>query len=216
MKGFSAEELENSVKIGAMGGVATTASDAHFEFVGVSGQGLSEQRVALENDRSRAGTMSLQIQQSAQKESGEALSLRISAQTSKLKSMALTCAEGLEKILKIAAVWVGANPEEVKVTPNLDFADDMMTGKDLSDFMAGKHAGALLSYRTLHDIFRQKGLTKKTFEEELAEIEKEEDSGIALTLSGGGVQMTGGTMQSQDPLQQPINDNPQDNNDASA
>lgn len=154
------------------------------KFIGVDSQGLGEQRMSLENDYTRAGEKGGQLLDNVAsgQASGESLRVRVSAKTATLNQIAITGAFALENILKIIAEWLGANPDEVVVIPNLDFADDQMSGKQLTEMMTGKMLGAPLSLESVHDRMQERGLTDKTFEEEIAQIEKEAD----LDLVGAG------------------------------
>ncbi len=146
------------------------------EFIGVDSKGLSEMREALENDKkdaaARAGN--LLDSSSRSKESGEALKIRVAASTATLTQIALSGAFGLEMSLKMAARWIGANEDEVVVTPNLDFVDDEMDGDMLVKLITAKTMGAPLSRQSLHENMQSKGLTKLTLEDEVALIMAEE------------------------------------------
>lgn len=146
------------------------------KFIGVNNAGLSEMRSALENDKTiaqqKAGA--LVDTRSKMKESGDAMKTRIGAQTATLTQIALTGAKGLEKQLKNIAEWMGLDPEEVRVIPNLEFENAAMTGKELIDMMAAKGMGAPLSLETVHRNMRVRGMTDKDFEEELELIDTEE------------------------------------------
>ena len=146
------------------------------KFIGVESEGLVEMRAALENDRSAATQQGGQLLDSVsrQRESGEALRVRVAARTATLNQIALAGAYGLEQILKIAAEWVGANPEEVKVEPNLDFVDDTIGGKEVVEIMTAKTLGAPLSLESVHRLMQDKGLTEMSFEDELALIGDED------------------------------------------
>lgn len=154
------------------------------KYIGVNSQGLSEQRQALENDRKRAETRSGQLINSGGNniESGSALQTRIGAQTATLNQIARTGASALESLLKICAQWMGANPDDVKVTPNLEFADFEMSGKDLVDFMTARTMGAPLSKKSIHAMLAERGVTKMDFDTEMDEIGEED----ANAPSGGG------------------------------
>lgn len=149
---------------------------AKAEYIGVQSKGLSEQRLSLENDRRLAASRSGQLVDttSRQRESGDALQTRVAAQTATLNDIAITSAGGLERILKIAAKWVGANPEEVSVQPNLDFVNIQMTARNIVELVTAKKLGAPISQKTIHAIMKQRQLTELDFEEELAEIKTEE------------------------------------------
>jgi hypothetical protein len=152
---------------------AGTGADA--KYAGVSADGLSEQRTALENDRKRAEAKSgaLSTDNSQSPESGEALKTRVAAKTASLNQIAKTGAAALERLLKKAAEWVGDDPEKVKVTPNLEFADYQLTGENLTKIMASKLSGAPLSRESIHRLLAQGGLTEMDYETESALIKKE-------------------------------------------
>lgn len=156
------------------------------KYVGVSSQGLAEQRQSLENDKMAAANKAGELidTRSKQKESGDALGIRVAAQTATLNQIALTGAMGLEKLLRIAAKWVGADPDKVKVTPNLDFVNDEMNSKTLVELMTAKRMGAPLSLQSIHNNMQEKGLTQLTLEEELALI-MDEDPLAGGTDAGG-------------------------------
>lgn len=165
--------VEDNFRVGAGATIALPAiQGADAKFIGVDSQGLSEQRQALENDKVAAGNKAGQLtdSRSKTKESGEALSIRLAAQTATLNQLALAGAQGLERLLKLAAVWVGANPDEVIVTPNLEFADREMSGEELTQYMSAKAMGAPWSLESIHRMMQERGLTQMEFEEELAKI----------------------------------------------
>ncbi len=150
------------------------------KFIGVASEGISEMREALENDKGAAAQKGAQLLDatSRQKESGDALKIRVAASTATLNQIVLAGAFGLEQLLKMAAEWLGANPDEVSVRPNLDFADDELLGRTLVEYMTAKSLGAPLSLESVHEIMRAKDLTKLTYEEEIALIESEATLGL--------------------------------------
>ena len=151
---------------------------ADAKYVGVNSQGLSEQRQALENDRKRAESRSGQLIDASQgdKESGTALKTRVGAQTATLNQIAKTGALALELMLKKLAEWMGSNPDEVKVIPNLEFADFQMSGQDLVNLMTAKRTqGAPLSLESIHRLMVQGNLTQIDFVKEQELIKGEEE-----------------------------------------
>jgi hypothetical protein len=145
------------------------------KYVGVSGTGLPEQRAALQNDRSRAEVRAGQLVNArvGDKESGEALKTRLAAQTATLTAIALSGGTGLENALKQVAIWKGADPDQVKVEPNLEFSSTLVTGQDALQLMQAKNEGLPISYRSLHAYMVDRGITKKNFEDEFKEISAE-------------------------------------------
>ena len=151
------------------------------KFIGVDSAGISEQREALQNDTAQATQRGGQMLDSVSRvrESGEALKIRVSARTATLNQIALAGAFGLEQLLKIEAVWIGADPDAVRVEPNLDFVDDTLVGKDLVDYLTAKNLGAPYSMKSIHKQMQDKGLTELSYEEELAAIDEEPPLGGA-------------------------------------
>lgn len=167
-------DKRDSYEVGASASI-TLPIGGDAKFIGVSSEGLAEQRQALENDYARAGQKGGNLLDTigSSQQSGEALRVRVAAKTATVTQVALTGAYALERILKIIAKWVGANPEQVVVLPNLDFADDQMSGRALGEIMAAKSMGAPLSMQSVHEIMQERGLTKLSLEDELALIAEE-------------------------------------------
>lgn len=156
------------------------------EYIGIDSQGLAEQRTALENDRARAEEKSGKLSTSTNNglESGEALKTRIGSQTASLTQIAKTGAAALEWILKVAAKWMGADPDAVKVTPNLEFTNFQMDGGTLLQIVQAKNQGAPLSWESIHGLAAEGGLTKLDFESEKELLDKETAEAIAKMPMG--------------------------------
>lgn len=168
------EHTEEPLRTGA-GARIDLELQGDAKYVGVNSQGLPEQRTALENDRKRCEARSGQLIDASQgdKESGAALKTRVGAQTATLNQIAKTAALALELLLKQCAEWMKADPEKVKVTPNLEFADYQMAGQDLGNLMTAKRNGAPLSMKSIHRLAVQGNLTNMDYETEQKEIESE-------------------------------------------
>ncbi len=148
------------------------------QYVGVTSTGLAEQRSSLENDKKEASELSGSlVAEGNNAESGVALNTRITAKTATLNEIAMTGAAGLEKILKLCAVWIGANPEEVSVTPNLEFTDFAFNGLEFVQLMTARAQGAPLSLESIHALMVERGLTKLSFEDEQNRILEENAGG---------------------------------------
>lgn len=155
------------------------------KFIGVESSGLTEMREALQNDKAEAREKGGQLLDttSREREAKDSLKIRVAARTATLNQIAMAGAFGLESILKIHAEWIGADPEQVSVDPNLDFADDGLESKTLVEWMTAKGLGAPISLKSIHDQMRDKDLTQLEFEEELAQLEAEAD--LELGMSAG-------------------------------
>lgn len=156
------------------------------EYIGVSSDGLEEQREALTNDKKDAAELggTLLDTRGKEAESGNALRIRVSARTASVVQIALAGAAGLEMMLRTMAEWVGANPDEVSVIPNLDFSDDFLEGRTLVDLTAAKNMGAPISKKTIHRLMREKDLTEMGFEEEMDSIDEE----VPMPTGPGGAE----------------------------
>lgn len=180
-----AHDEEDSVRTGA-GSRIDVPVGGDAKYIGVESDGLSEQREALENDRARAGSMGAQSLDtvSRERESGASLNIRIAARTADLNQIALTGAAGLERLLRICAEWVGANPDEVKVEPNMEFGDHTITGQSMVEMQTARNLGYPISANSLHQVAFDRGLTKLTFEEEITKAEEEQSGPFKRAETG--------------------------------
>lgn len=181
------EASSQPLRTGA-GSMINVEAGGDAKYIGVDSQGLPEQRIALENDRTRAESKSgvLATNKGSQAESGEALKIRVAAATATLVQIALTGAAALEAILRICAEWMGANPDEVKVTPNIEFSDFDMTGKNLVDLMTARNMGAPISRESIHALLVDRGMTKLPYQDEIDKIDEENLSMPQLGTDVGG------------------------------
>jgi hypothetical protein len=180
-------KVEDEIRLGA-GAVVHVPQGGDAKFEGVSSAGLAEQRQSLENDYRRAEQRANGLIDAVSKgsESGEALKVRVAARTASLHQIALTGAYALEQILRKAAMWIGADPDEVGVYPNLDFSSDIMRGQELVQLMSAKQLGAPLSLQTVHEIAQSRGLTDQTWEQELERLDTEAMNGLPGAMAWTG------------------------------
>jgi hypothetical protein len=166
---------EDSVRLGT-GARIDLPQGGDAKFVGVTGDGLSEQREALDRLTSRASSMGAQTLDSTsrERESGDSLRLRIAARTADMNQVVEAGAFGLELVLKSVAKWMDEDPEEVKVTPNKEFGDMPLTGQSMVEIATARNLGWPISAKSMHDLSVKRHLTTKTFEEEVEEAEKED------------------------------------------
>lgn len=195
-------ELPENTRIGAGGKIEISKAEAKVAFIGVSADGLGAQREALEDDRSRAGDLTTKLfDGEGGAESGRALNVRLSAKTATLHQIAATGAAAVEKLLRVAAEWVGANPDEVKVEPNMDFNEDEVQGQALLQLMQAVQMGLPLSKESIHRWLRARDITELDFEDEMDKIENE------MGDFGTG-EATGGDVPSNDPPPEEVETEP--------
>jgi hypothetical protein len=171
---FGSDDNDDAVRTGACA-VIDVPQGGDAKYIGVSSAGLGEQREALANDYRRAGKQGGELLDATKggQESGEALKTRVAAQTATLQDIALTGAAGLQAVLRTMAEWFGADPAEVVVTANTQFADSDINGQTLSQIVSSKMLGAPISFESIHAWAAERGVTDKTFEEEMRLISKE-------------------------------------------
>ncbi len=183
------EGVEEPMRTGAGSMIELeSAPGNHAEYIGVTANGLSEQRAALDSDRNRAEARSGQLISAKENgvESGEAMKTRVAAQSATLHQLALTGAAALQYILRVGAKWMGLDPKTVIVTPNLEFADFDMTGENLVKLMAARTMGAPLSMASIHALMVDQGLTKMDYETEKDTIAEEDANDPRLTGTDAG------------------------------
>lgn len=122
------------------------------KFLEFTGPGISAQKTAIADALTEAVAFGSQILVDTSKsaESGDAIQLRLGNQYSLLHLIAQNSASGLERALKNIATWIGEDPDDVKVTPNLEFFDKPLDAQTLTALVAGWQQGAY-SYSTMFD-----------------------------------------------------------------
>lgn len=148
------------------------------KYVGPAGTGIAAHRQALLDERDNAVAAGARLFDNTSKstESGEALRLRYTAQTATLTTISQASAAGLEKALRYIAVMIGANPDEVVVTPNLQFIDQKMTPLDAVNLVKVWQAGGISKLSLFENFQRGEIISaERSFEEEEEEIAKDQE-----------------------------------------
>lgn len=122
------------------------------KFLEFTGAGIEAQKTAIIDSLDRAVTFGAQALSNSSRsaESGDAIQLRLGNQYSLLHLIALNSASGLEQALRNIAVWLGEDPETVKVKPTLEFFDKPLDAQTLTALVDGWQRGAY-SYATMFD-----------------------------------------------------------------
>lgn len=109
---------------GATTTIATDADNADGKYIEFTGAGAEMMMKVIEAKLAEAMMFTHYLHEKGSSvESGSALSIRVGAQTASLKAVVINTAAAIEQALKYCAQWISADPEQVKVTPNLDFVD---------------------------------------------------------------------------------------------
>lgn len=170
----NAKPEDKPAVIGA-GVVVTLPENATAGYVGPSGVGIKAHREAIQDEKQAAidaGSRLFDIP--SRNLSGVALRLVYSAQTATLTSVAQAAAQGLEKALKWCAEFIGANPDEVSVKPNLSLIDATLTPADAQGLVSVWQSGAIAK-QTLYENLQRGEIAsaERTFEDEEALIADE-------------------------------------------
>lgn len=138
--------------------------------------GIDAQEKSLTQLKAEARVMAGQlIDTSDQQQSGEAYKVRIAANSTKLIDIAEAGAAGLERLLKLCAEWMGANPDEVMVEPNTEFGSTNATPADVVGIANARNIGAPLSQRSVHDWLAKNNYTALSYEDEIEAMREESD-----------------------------------------
>lgn len=151
--------------------------DGTGQFLEFTGAGAKAQHDEIKTAYDRAVMFGAQMlaEKGGANESGEAKRVRLDSQHSTLKGIAMTSAAGLEKALKNVAVWMGADPDAVKVTPNLDFFDHDLDAQTITAIVAAWQSSAI-SWRTAFDRLKAGGVVPegRTAEDELKFMDEDQ------------------------------------------
>jgi hypothetical protein len=145
--------------------------DADAFYLELSGKGLPALEAAVESAKSLCRERSGEVvdQSSRGRESGNSLEQRISVRTATLHSIAQHAAEGVTRLLKIMARWVGMDDDaiaKIRIIPNTVFAKPSFSGIELKALAESKLlGGVILPYQVVHQWMVARGLTTLSFEE---------------------------------------------------
>jgi hypothetical protein len=194
--GGNTADKDEPLRVGAKG-VIDLKIGGDAKYIGVTAAGLGEMRQSLTSDKASATAWGVSFMDvgNARGESGEALRIRVAARTTTISSVAQTGGSALEQVLKYAAMWMGEDPDQVRVEPTTDFADVTVQGATVLAFMQAKQLGLPLSDKSMHRSMRANDLTELTYEEETDQIAEEKiaaaQNAMALNTALGLDPLTG-------------------------
>lgn len=161
------------------------------------GAGIEAQRKAMEDKENRMAALGARMIHEGRNrnEASDTAKMRGRSEMSLLTNVVNMAEEGIEKALRIAAEWVGANPKEVEVHLNRDWVAVMMDSNTLNALVKAWQSGAI-SHQTLYDNLQRGEIASldRDFEEETQLIEDEGgdmSAGINQILALAGQQPPG-------------------------
>lgn len=179
--------------IGAGGIWFSSNKDAKFGMLEVNGQSIPNQRQAMQDKETRMailGALLIQEDRQPSNVTAETTRLQTRSQTSVLVNTVDSVTAGTERSLRVAAVWMGADPDEVSVGFSKDFIETRLSSDELTALVAGWQGGAY-SRQTLHENLQSGEVIPATRslddERELQEADDDAgDGGMNLGVPGGG------------------------------
>lgn len=185
---FGIDEDEAPRVIGPGIAVAINNPEARAEYVEISGGGHESIQGAIDRlfEQALAQGADLLSLRKGGVESGEALKIRQEASGATLKTVVEQAGRGIERALKIAAIWQGLDPELVVFDPVTEFAEVSMTAQEQTALLQSWMNRAI-SYETYFDTIKAAGVidTENTAEEEQAKIDTEAPALVAPTGQPG-------------------------------
>ena len=168
ISGYHKADPDEVFRIGSTSAWVFSNSEAKASYLEFSGQGLTPLR-DLKNDKeaqmAQLGARMLTPIKAAA-ESGKALDIRATGETSMLGTVALTMSKALTRALVWATTWAGAG-DKASVALNSDLVASRMDAQTLTALLAAWQQGAI-SHETLFDNLKQGEFVgdTKTFEDE--------------------------------------------------
>jgi hypothetical protein len=160
-----------TVAIGSQKAIVAPMPDASGKYIEFAGQGLGTLEKLLDRKESQMAAIGARMLAPDKKaaESGVALEMRHSGESSVLASMARLLSGGVQKFLDLMRQWAGI-PGEVVFTMNTDYLPVKMTAQELTAMVQAWQAGAI-SEQTLFFNLQEGEIiaSGKTFEEEAEE-----------------------------------------------
>lgn len=163
------------------------------KYVGCSGVGINSHRQAIMDERQAAVAAGVKLFEGAKAESAEALRLRAAAGTATLTMIAKASAAALEKALRFAAQFVGQDPEEIVVKPNLQFIETVLDPAKVMALVQGWQAGAYSKLSLFESLQRGEIISQeRSYDDEQTLIEQEAIDSPQMQQSQG---LNGGEQQ---------------------
>jgi hypothetical protein len=158
--------------------------DGKWGFLEFSGNGLNTIREAMLDKENQMAVLGARILANDKKgvEAAETAQIHRAGENGVLGDMSNSIAMGLTKVLKVMAMWMGENPDDVYIELNTDYNPSGLTDRQIAALMSLWQQGRI----SAQDFFKllKKGEiihAEKTFEEHEEEIEME---GPALGMIG--------------------------------
>jgi hypothetical protein len=138
-------ERSPSIKLGSSTVITFENPDATLQYLTMPVEGIGALQSALKDKEQLMAIQGARMlaAQSSQPESGEALAIRRSAETSPLAKLTNAVSEAIEDCLAIAISWDGGDGEKVTFRLNTEFVDNDIDGPTITALLGAVNAGSL-------------------------------------------------------------------------
>jgi len=194
-----AGQLDEKTKPTAIGSgtIWYLPEDAKAGMLEFTGKGLEAQRMAMQDKEDRMASLGARMIKDTTRvqEKAETARLRTRGETSLVLDTLQSVEKGLSMLMRQAAVWVGADPDEVELRLNRDFVDSKIDANMLAALVKTWQTGAI-SRDTLHANLQRGEVMDmgRTAEEEKELIDEEgefiPDADAPVNLGGDGIDIT--------------------------
>jgi hypothetical protein len=145
-------------------------------YLDFEGKGIESQQRAMKDKEDRMAALGARMiaENAVRNETVDTARLRGRGEMSLLQSVVLSGNLAFTRILREAAVWVGANPDEVEIGINSDFVETRMTHQELTALVQAWQ-GQAISRKTLHENLQRGEIidVMRTPEEEETDIKND-------------------------------------------
>lgn len=182
--GFSNEEIENGVVIGASSLTASTNPDARLQYVEHSGKAIGTGEADLQKIEERMEVLGLQpLVASTGNATATARAMDEAKTHSNIQSWITALEDVLEKAYAMAGDWIGATlADDFTVSVFKDFGVTLSADMDIKSLTAMKQAG-MISHRTFLQEVKRRGLLDDAVNiDEEIELAQDEAGGMTNSL----------------------------------
>lgn len=124
---------------------SSSSKDVRVGMLEYTGQGVATIRLAMQDKEDRMSVLGARLIRGEDRENVTAETVRLESreETSVLMGAVKTTELAFEAALRVAASWVGANPDEVDLTLNRDYVETRLAPAELTALVKSWQVGAL-------------------------------------------------------------------------